>query len=182
MRIDRGRLLIAGTALALAVLILLFPPWYARAIRTTTRYAAVANVATATVIDTVIWTIRALPLFDPPKAPRTAAEGRELSRRAQTGDTAAIRRLLPMMDAFERRVKAPEILQTVGELWRDSVLSAAQIPSVSSYEVDFTLDDSVIALRLSVVLLIAFILDRRHVAVSSRRIGGGDHKLAPVRL
>ena len=181
MRTDRGRLLIAGTALALAVLILVFPPWRARAIRTTTRYPAVANVAPATVVDTVIWTVRALPLFDPPKAPLTAAEGRELSRRAQSGDMSAKRRLLSVMDPFERRVKAPEILQTEGELWRDSVLSAAQMPSVSSYDVAFTLDNSAIALRLSVVLLLAFILDRRHVAVSSRRVGGGDHRPAPAR-
>ena len=181
MRSDRGRLLIAGTALALSVLILVFPPWRARAIRTTTRYAAVANVAPATVVDTVTWTIRALPLFDRPKAPLTAAEGRELSRRAQTGDMSAKRRLLAVMDPFERRVKAPDILQTGGELWRDSVLSAAQMPSVSSYDVDFTLDDSVIALRLSVVLLLAFIVDRRRVAVSSPRVGGGDHKPAPVQ-
>ena len=181
MRADRGRLLIAGTALSFAVLILVFPPWRARAVRTTTRYAAVANVAPATVVDTVVWTIRALPLFDPPKAPLTAAERRELSRRAQTGDVSAKRRLLVVMEPFEQRIKAPEILQTGGELWRDSVLSAAQMPSLSSYDVDFTLDDSVIVLRLSVVLLLAFILDRRHVAVSSRRLGGGDHNHAPVQ-
>lgn len=181
MRTDRGRLLIAGTALAFAVLILIFPPWRARAIRSTTRYAAVANVAPATVVDTVIWTIRALPLFDPPKAPLTAAEARELSRRAQTGDMLAKRRLLALMDPFERRANVPEILQTGGELWRDSVLAAAQMPSLSSYAVDFTLDDSAIALRLSVVLLVAFVLDRRHLTVSSRRVGGGDHKPAPAR-
>lgn len=181
MRRDRGRLLIAGSALALVVLILVFPAWRARAIRTTTRYAAVANVAPATVVDTIIWTIRALPLFDPPKAPLTATEARELSQRAQKGDVRAKRHLLDAMAPFERRVKAPEILQTGGEVWRDSVLSAAQMPSVSSYEVAFTLDDSAIALRLSVVLLLAFIFDRRRVAVSSRRIGGGDHKPAPAR-
>ena len=176
MRPERGRLLIAGTALVLALLILLFPPWRARAIRTTTRYAAVENVAPATLIDTVGWSIRFLPLFAPPRAPLTPAEVRELARHARTGDSVAKRRLVAEMNPFERRVGVPEILRTNGELWRDSVLSTAGVPSVSFYDASFRLDDSAIALRLAVVLVVAFAVDRRRVAAaSSRHGGGGDH-------
>lgn len=177
MRPERGRLLITGAALALAILILLFPPWRARAIRTTTRYAAVENVAPATLIDTVVWSIRSLPIFAPPRLPLTSAEVRELARRARIRDRVARRRLVGEMDPFERRVGVPEILRTSGELWRDSVLAAAGMPSVSFYDVSFTLDDSAIALRLTLVLLLAFIVDRWRIAAgSSRRASGGDHK------
>lgn len=174
---DRGRIVITGAALVLALAILLLPPWTARAIRTTTRYTAVPGVAPATVVDTVNWSLRVAPIFAPPHSSLTGAEMRELASRAQLGDSQAKHRLIQLMDPFERRVGAPEILRTTGELWRDSVLAAAGMPSVSSYEISFALDDVGIALRLTAVALVAVILDRRRLrARSSQRASAADHK------
>lgn len=169
MRGDRGRLVITGAALVIALGILLFPPWNARAIRTTTRYATVAGVAPATLVDTVTWALRSFPLFSPPRSPLSVMEMRDLAVRAQAGDSAAKRRLVLATGAFERRVGFPEILRTSGELWRDSVLAVAGMPSTSWYEVRFTLDDVGIALRLAAVAIIALIVDRRRLRAGLSR-------------
>jgi|SRR5690348_4989360 len=166
---DRGRLLITGVALALALAILLFPPWTARGVRSTTRYAAVQGVAPQTLVDTVVWTLRAAPVYAPPHAPVTATVLRALAARSLAGDTAAKRRLLALTEPFERKVDAPEILRTSGELWRDSVLAAAGIPSLSAYEVSFAVDDVGIGLRLASVALAAFLLDLRRSGARSSR-------------
>jgi hypothetical protein len=158
-------MVIAGVAVLVGLGILVFPPWTARAVRTTTRYALVAGVAPATVVDTLKWRLRFSPIYAPPRAVLTAPAMRDLAERAQTGDTAARSRLTRLLDPFERRVRAPEILRTAGELWRDSVLAAAGMPSVSWYQVGFALDDTGIVLRLAAVALVAVILDRRRLGV-----------------
>lgn len=182
MKHDRGRLIITGAALVLALAILLFPPWTARAVRTTTRYAAVQGVAPATVVDTVSWSLRVYPLFSPPRARVDGLEMRDLATRAQAGDTAAKRELLDSTGAFERRVGVPEILRTSGELWRDSVLAAAGMPSVSAYQISFALDDVGIFMRLAAVVFVAVVLDRRRPGArpSPRRRAEG-HKRSPRR-
>jgi hypothetical protein len=178
---DRGRLLITGVALALALAILLFPPRTARAVRSTTRYAAVQGVAPATLVDTVVWTLRASFVFAPPRTPVTATVMRALAARSLAGDTAAKQRLLGLTEPFERKVAAPEILRASGELWRDSVLAAAGIPSLSGYEVTFAVDELGVALRLASVALVAFILEvRRSGARSSRRGRADGHRRASV--
>lgn len=174
-------MLITGVALALALAILLFPPWTARAIRSTTRYAAMQGVAPATLVDTVVWTLRAFPVFAPPRAPVSARVMRALAARSLAGDSLAKRELVGLTEPFERRVGAPEILRASGELWRDSVLAAAGIPSLSAYDVTFAIDDIGIVLRLASVALAAFILDlRRSGARSSRRGRAEDHTRASV--
>jgi hypothetical protein len=179
---DRGRLAITGGAVVLALAVLLFPPWSARAIRTTSRYASVPGVAPATLVDTVRWSIRVLPLFAPPHPAISGAAMRDLAARAQSGDTVAKRQLVRLVEPFERRVGAPEILRTSGELWRDSVLAVAGMPSVSSYQASFALDDLGIALRLAAVALIALFLDRRRPgARSSRGLRGRGHTSDPTR-
>lgn len=182
MKRDRGRQLITGAALVLALAVLLFPPWNARAIRMTTRYAAMPGVAPATVVDTVAWVLRASPLFAPPHAVLPASEMYRLATRAIAGDTSAKRRLLLITEPFERRVGAPEILRTSGELWRDSVLAAAGVPSVSAYDVTFAVDDVGIALRLAAVAIAAVVLDRRRPAARvSSWSRARDHNAAPDR-
>jgi hypothetical protein len=182
MRRDRGRLLIIGAALVIALVILLFPPWNVRAIRTTTRYAGVPGVAPATVVDTVSWALRVFPLLAPPRAPLSAIEMRDLVIRLREGDNEAKRRLILATEPFEGRVHAPAILRTSGEIWRDSVLAAAGLPSISWYEVEFTLDDLGIALRLAAVALVAVILDRRRIRAGlSRPARAEDHKSVRVR-
>jgi hypothetical protein len=177
---DRGRLTITALAVVLALLVLIFPPWTARAVRTTTRYASVPGVAPATLVDTVSWNIRALPLFAPPRPTITGSEMRALPGRARSGDSTAKRRLVSVTESFERRVSAPEVLRTAGELWRDSVLAAAGMPSVSSYEVRFAIDDVGIAMRLATIALTALLIDwRRSGAWRSLRPRGRDHKPAP---
>jgi hypothetical protein len=177
MERDRGRMLIAAGALMLALLVVLLPPWKARAVRTTTRFSTMRDAAPATLVDTVSWTLASAPIFAPPRAALTGSEMRHLTERALAGDTTARAQLVPVLDAFERRVRAPDILRTSGELWRDSVLTAAGLPSISAYDVGFSIDDVGIATRLAALAVIALLLDnRRRHARPSPRPRGRDHR------
>src|SRR2546423_1626663 len=130
---------------------MLFPPWLARAIRTTTRYAAVPGVVPVTVIDTVVWSLSFEPLYAPPRPALDAERMRTLATRSFKGDTSARAELRRETGAFEQRFGAPEVLRTTGELWRDSVLAVAGIPSLGSYSVTFALDDRRLAMRLAAI-------------------------------
>ena len=175
VQFDRGRLPIVVGALIIALLLLVFPPWHARAIRTTTRYAAIPGVAPVTVIDTIIWTLAFEPLYAPPRPMLDGERMRALAARSFQGDTGARAELRQRAGAFEQRFRAPEVLRTAGELWRDSVLSIAGIPSLSSYYVTFTLDDRWLAARLAALATIALVLDyRRRGLLSARRPREGD--------
>lgn len=157
----RRRLLIfAGIALV-AALVLLFPPWRARAIRTTDRYAAIAGVAPSTVVDTIDWLIPFAPIYAPPHPLLTANRMRELAARAIRGDSNASRRIRDSTLDVERRYRAPEVLRTAGEVWRDSVLTAAGIPAISGYDLAFTIDQRWVAARLAALALVVFILEWR---------------------
>lgn len=161
MRQLNGRVAIVGGAVILAVLCLLFPPWRARAIRTTTRYAAVRGVEPATVLDTISWSLSFEPLFAPPRAPLSAMELRRLAERAASGDVGARTVLRRAMDPFEQKYNAPEVIRTSGELWRDSVLAAAGVPAASSYEANFWIDNRWLAARLVALVAIASLVDYR---------------------
>jgi hypothetical protein len=156
----RGRPLIVVVAATVAVLILLFPPWRACAIRTTTRYATVSNVAPQVVVDTVRWTLAFAPLYAPPRA-ISGDRMRDLAARTMKGDAGARSELRRSTEESERRFHAPEVLRTAGELWRDSVLTAAGMSSMSSYDVTFSVDQGWILTRLGTIAAIAFLLDRR---------------------
>jgi len=159
VRRPRAQVAIVGGAIALALLTLLFPPWRARAIRSTTRYAAVAGVAPALVIDTVEWGLSFEPLFGAPRAPMAAAEARRLAERARAGDLGARAELRRVLEPFEQRYNAPEVIRTGGELWRDSVLAVAGVPSVSSYDVTFSVDDRWLSARLVAIAAAASLLE-----------------------
>ena len=154
------RLILLGIALV-AVLALLFPPWRARAIRTTTRYAAVSDVAPSTVVDTIDWLIPFAPIYAPPRAQVTGDRMRAVASRAIRGDTGARRWISDSVVVVEQRYHAPEVLRTGGEVWRDSVLAAAGIPSISSYDLAFSIDQRWIAARLVVLALLGLALERR---------------------
>lgn len=154
------RLILLGLALV-AVLALLFPPWRARAIRTSTRYAAVSGVAPSTVVDTIDWLIPFAPIYAPPRPLLTGDRMRELATQAVRGDTAARRRLRDSTMDVEQRYRAPEVLRTMGELWRDSVFAAAGIPAIGSYDVTFTIDQRWVAARLTALALLAFAVEWR---------------------
>lgn len=154
------RLILLGIGLV-AVLALLFPPWRARAIRTTTRYAAVSGVAPSTVVDTIDWLIPFAPIFAPPHSRLTGDRMRELAAGAVRGDTEARRRMRDSAIAVEQRYHAPEVLRTGGEVWRDSVLAAAGIPAVSGYDLAFAIDQRWVATRLAVLALLGFALEWR---------------------
>lgn len=156
------------SAVLLAVIILLFPPWRARAVRTTTRYAAVAGIAPATTVDTIEWTLSFVPLYSPPRAGLSGQRMRELSTGSLAGDRAARDSLRRATSDLERRLHVPEVLRTEGELWRDSVLTAAGIPASSSYDLTFRLDQRWIAARLVALALITIILDLRAKGLASR--------------
>jgi hypothetical protein len=86
---------------------------------------------------------------------------RELAVRVANGDTNARRVLREATAETERLVHVPEVLQTAGELWRDSVLTAAGIPATSSYDLTFAIDQRWLAARLAAVALLAFLMDSR---------------------
>ena len=154
------RLILLGIALV-ALLALLFPPWRARAIRTTTRYAAVSGVPPSTVVDTIDWLIPLGAIYAPPRPSLTGERMRELVNRAIRGDTAARRRLSDSTVEVEHHYRAPEVLRTKGEIWRDSVLAAAGIPAVGSYDLAFTIDQRWLAARLAALAMLAFTLEWR---------------------
>jgi hypothetical protein len=158
--VRRRSSILAGTVI-IAALLVIFPPWRARAIRTTTRYTAVANVAPATVVDTVDWLLPFAALYAPPRASLTGAQMRDLAARSMAGDTAARTTLRRVASGFERHLDVPEILRTDGELWRDSVLHLAGIPAMSSYDLTIRIDQRWLAARLALLALIAFVLDAR---------------------
>ena len=156
----RRRLILLGIAI-LAVLALLFPPWRARAIRSTTRYAAISGVAPATVVDTIDWLIPFAPIYSPPRSWLTGDGMRQLAARAIRGDTAVRRLMRDSTREVEQRYRAPDVLRTDGEVWRDSVLAAAGIPAISGYDLAFTIDQRWVAARLVALALLAFALEWR---------------------
>jgi hypothetical protein len=167
------RVSIIIVAVVVAALAVLFPPWSARAVRTTTRYAAVAGVAPSIVVDTLEWSLSFVPIWSPPRAPLNGDQIRALALRSLSGDANARAELRRSMDEFERRYHAPEVIRMTGEVWRDSVLAAAGIPGISSYEATFSLDERWIAARLLAIALAALFLERRQLSRarnSTRRV------------
>ena len=154
------RLLLVGIAI-LAVAVVIYPPWKARAIRTTTRYAAVPGVAPSVLTDTLNWTLAFAPLYAPPRAAVDGQDMQRLATRALSGDGAAARDLRRSTGAVEEKYHAPEVLRAAGALWRDSVLARAGIPSITSYDLAFTIDDAWMAARLTVLAMVAFVVMRR---------------------
>jgi len=153
--------LIVVSAIVVAALVFLFPPWRARAIRTTVRYGGVSGLAPSTVVDTIIWPLSFAPLYAPPRARLTGAQMQALAVRSMAGDTSARSALRRSTNDFERRYHVPEVLRTDGEIWRDSVLATAGISAIGSYDLAFTLDQRWLAARLAALALIAFMLDFR---------------------
>lgn len=162
MTVGRARRAVSVAIAVIALAILLFPPWRAIGIRTTTRYAAVPAVVPSVVTDTLRWTLAFAPIYAPPRADLDGQHMRQLATRSLAGDPAAARELRRSTEAFERRYHVPEVLRAAGALWRDSVLARAGIPSVTSYDVNFAIDQRWISARLVVLIgLGAFILRRR---------------------
>lgn len=159
--IKRRRWVFISTAV-IAALLIIFPPWRACAIRTTTRYAAVADVAPAVVIDTVAWLLPFEPLYAPPRATLAGDRMRDLASRAMAGDRAARTELRASAARFESRLRVPDILRTDGELWRDSVLLAAGVPAMSSYDLKVTIDQRWLAARLILLAMVVLLLEMRH--------------------
>lgn len=157
----RYRQLILLCIALVALLALIFPPWRARAIRTTTRYAAVSEVAPSTVVDTIDWLIPFAAIYAPPQPWLAGDRMRALASRAVEGDSDARRRLRDSTAEMERRYNAPEVLRTAGAVWRDSVLAAAGIPAISSYDLTFRIDQRWVAARLAALALLAFALEWR---------------------
>lgn len=158
---SRSRRLILLCIGFVAVLALLFPPWQARAIRTTTRYAAVSGVAPSTVVDTIDWLVPFAAIYAPPRPLLEGDRMRELARDAIRGDSSARGRLRDSATSVEQRYHAPEVLRTLGAVWRDSVLAAAGIPAISGYDLTFTIDQRWLAARLAALALLAFALQWR---------------------
>jgi hypothetical protein len=154
------RLILLGIALV-ALLAVIFPPWRGRAIRTTTRYAAVSGLAPSIVVDTIDWLVPFAAIYAPPRPLVTGDRMRELAVRAIAGDSAARRSLSDSITYVEQRYHAPEALRIGGEVWRDSVLAAAGIPAVSSYDLAFTIDQRWVAARLVVLALLGLSLEWR---------------------
>jgi hypothetical protein len=161
VRAGRARIPFVVVAVGLAAVIVVFPPWRARAIRTTARYDATPGIAPATLIDTVRWTLAFAPLYAPPRATLGGGQMRELASRSLSGDTTAKAELRRSTAAFEARFHVPEILRASGALWRDSVLAKAGIPSLTSYDLSFAVDQRWMAARLTVWAAIAFVASWR---------------------
>jgi len=134
-----------------ALVVLIFPPWQARAIRTTTRYAAAADVAPETAIDTITWLLPFAPIYAPPRALLDAETMRILATRSRSGDSDARAELLRSAGKYESQLHVPEVLRVSGSLWRDSVLARSGIPSVTSYGLTCVIDERWLVGRLAVL-------------------------------
>ena len=150
-------LVLAGIAI-LALVIVVFPPWQGRAVRTTTRYAAVPGVAPSVLTDTLTWTLPFAPVYAPPRATLDGNRMQQLATRSLLSDTAAASELRRSTEEIERKYHAPAVLRAAGALWRDSVLAKAGIPSVTSYEMTFAIDRRWMAARLAVLFTVGFVL------------------------
>jgi hypothetical protein len=97
---------------------------------------------------------------------------RELATRSLAGDSAAKAELRRSAATFEGRYQVPEVLRAPGALWRDSVLSRAGIPSITSYDLMFAIDQRWLAGRLVVLAAITLVGLRR--LASTARIEPSD--------
>jgi len=86
---------------------------------------------------------------------------RDLAARSMAGDRVARSELLDSTARFEPRLHIPEVLRTDGELWRDSVLRAAGVPAMSSYDLTVTIDQRWLATRLVVLGIVVWLLELR---------------------
>jgi len=134
------------------------------------RYAAVPGVAPATLVDTVQWSVALEPLYAPPRAALGGERMRELVTRALAGDSAAKLELRLSAATFEGRYQVPEVLRAPGALWRDSVLSRAGIPSITSYDLMFAIDQRWLAARLIVLAAITLLLMRRFASADRMQL------------
>lgn len=153
-----GRMLVLVGIATLALLVVVYPPWRARAVRTTSRYAAVPGVTPSILTDTLTWTVPFAPVYAPPRASLEGQRMQQLAMRSLLGDTAAAGELRRATEEIERKYHAPEVLRAAGALWRDSLLSKAGIPSVTSYELTFAIDRPWMAARLAVLIIVGFVL------------------------
>lgn len=152
MRRVRRRWIVLVGAVGVALVVLLFPPWRARAIRTTTRYAATADVAPEMAVDTITWLLAFAPIYAPPRASLDPETMRLLATRASlAGDSDARAELLRSAGKYESRLHVPEVLRVSGSVWRDSVLAHSGIPSVTSYALTFVIAREWLVGRLAVL-------------------------------
>ena len=86
---------------------------------------------------------------------------RDLAARVMAGDRAARAELRESTGGYETRLRVPDILRTDGELWRDSVLRAAGVPGMSSYDLTITIDQRWLAARLIVLGMLVLLLELR---------------------
>lgn len=142
----RRSLLVVG--LVAAMLLVLYPPWRATAVRRTTRYASVPGLQPFTLVDTVEWTLTFAPLYAHPRLPSASR-----TVGAATGAVPGEQRRA--VQDLERQYDVPEVLRSSGAEWRDSILGRAGIPSASTYEAEFTIDRARLALRLATLALLA---------------------------
>lgn len=163
----RRRQIVLVVASCVAALLVLYPPWRAQGIRTTVRYAAVPGVAPATLIDTIQWTLALSPLYAPPRAALGGERIRALATKALAGDVAAGAELRRATGPYEDRYHVPEVLRADGALWRDSVLARAGIPSVTSYDLSFVIDQRWLAARLIVLAALALLAIRRFAGAAN---------------
>ena len=145
----------------LALVVLLFPPWRARAIRTTTRFGAATDVAPETAVDTITWLLAFAPIYSPPRALLDAEQMRLLATRSLSGDSGARAELLSSAAEYESRLHVPQVLRVSGSVWRDSVLARSGIPSVTSYGVTFVIDQKWLVGRLAVLAVVWIFFSRR---------------------
>ena len=155
---------------------MLYPPWRATAIRITTRYGNVEGMQAQSVVDTVEWPLEFAPIAAAPRTPFTTTELQQIVIRAHRGDSTARDELRLTTQSFEERYHVPEALRASAAFWRDSVLSAAGIPSVTTYHVTFAIDDARLALRLGLLGAVAMVTEWKAVRRrSSRRLRAVDH-------
>jgi hypothetical protein len=157
----RRRLL--AVAAGIAILIVLHPPWIARAVAMRMNFDGFPTARPTTVVDTVEWAVPFAPIYARPTLSLDTREFKAYQARLSKGDTAAAREWQREIEGIERRYRVPDTLRSE---WSMNTTGTAPIVAYrrkivsAQFEID--------AARLGVYLLVVIAVTAVAAVLTSR--------------
>jgi hypothetical protein len=129
----RRILLVLG--LGVMALVVLHPPWIAKAVLTRMSFRGFPSVPPTTIIDSATWRVPFAAVYSPPTLDLPVGDLAEYQRRLLAGDTAAASEWQGRTEAIERRYRVPPKLRSV---WGRDTRAVAFTSSIVStrFEID----------------------------------------------
>jgi hypothetical protein len=149
IRSTKTRRAILAAGAGLAALIVLHPPWIARAVAMRMSFEGFPAVRPTTVVDTVEWALPFAPIYDRPSLSLDAQQFAAYETRLSKGDTSAAREWQYRIEGIERRYRVPDSLRSE---W--SMNTAGPGPIVAYRRKIVSADFEVDVARLGVYLLV----------------------------